>query len=181
MQRQQFDYVIVGGGSTGCLLASRLSEQKNISVCLLEAKEADDSIFIKLTQKDGERCHAELASIPANLHRENLTVMSRAQITAIEFDCEHMANISIKRDGNLIQLHANKEVIVSSGTYFSMQLNALSGRKVTPSTTVNTALHTDSIVDTAHKSLELDAPIAMLHDDNELSPDSKQVTQANLS
>ena len=32
----EFDYVIVGGGSAGCVLAGRLSEDPNISVCLLE-------------------------------------------------------------------------------------------------------------------------------------------------
>ena len=31
-----FDYVIVGGGSAGCVLASRLTENPDISVCLLE-------------------------------------------------------------------------------------------------------------------------------------------------
>ncbi|MGI9596517.1 MAG: lycopene cyclase family protein, partial [Acidimicrobiales bacterium] len=32
-----FDYVIVGGGSAGCVLAARLSDRPNASVLLLEA------------------------------------------------------------------------------------------------------------------------------------------------
>lgn len=36
-----FDYVVVGGGSAGCVLASRLTEDANVSVCLLEAGQSD--------------------------------------------------------------------------------------------------------------------------------------------
>ena len=40
---KNFDYVIVGGGSAGCVLANRLSEDANVSVCLIETGTKDNS------------------------------------------------------------------------------------------------------------------------------------------
>lgn len=43
-----FDYVIVGAGSAGCVLANRLSEDPNCRVCLLEAGPSDSSVLFRI-------------------------------------------------------------------------------------------------------------------------------------
>lgn len=44
----EFDYVIVGGGSAGCVLAARLTENREVRVCLIEAGGKDSHPLIHM-------------------------------------------------------------------------------------------------------------------------------------
>ena len=59
---ESFDYIIVGAGSAGCVLANRLTEDPDTTVALLEFGGSDSSIFIQMPTA---------LSIPMNMKKYN--------------------------------------------------------------------------------------------------------------
>ena len=45
---KEFDYIIVGAGTAGCLLANRLSRREDVSVLLIEAGGSDNYPWIHI-------------------------------------------------------------------------------------------------------------------------------------
>jgi choline dehydrogenase-like flavoprotein len=81
----------------------------------------------QLTQRGGFRCSTADAYLNPALERDNLEVISGAFVQRIAFEGDRAVGVELVRDGVVETVRAEREVILSAGSYQSPVLLMLSG------------------------------------------------------
>ncbi len=81
----------------------------------------------QLTQRDGLRCSTADAFLGPAGDRENLEVITGAMALRILFEGERAVGVEIARGDEVLEIRAEREVIVAAGAYHSPVLLMLSG------------------------------------------------------
>ncbi len=79
------------------------------------------------TQKNGERCSAARAYLFPQMHRANLSVITAASARRVLFADKRATGVEYSKGGQILQVHARREVLLSAGAFQSPQLLMLSG------------------------------------------------------
>ncbi|MEP2717495.1 GMC family oxidoreductase N-terminal domain-containing protein [Pseudophaeobacter sp.] len=77
--------------------------------------------------KNGERCSAAAAYLHPVMERPNLTVLTKAQATRLQFDGKRASGVAYRQGGQDKEVSAGREVILCGGAFNSPQLLQLSG------------------------------------------------------
>jgi choline dehydrogenase len=83
--------------------------------------------FFQFTHRDGQRCSAATAFLHPALARPNLTVETEFHVSRVSFANGRASGIVGYQSGELTEIRAEREVILSAGSYNSPQLLMLSG------------------------------------------------------
>jgi choline dehydrogenase-like flavoprotein len=91
------------------------------------AAEQDGVGWYQVTQRDGKRASAAVAYLHPAMERPNLEVRTCCHVVRVLFEGTRAVGIQAAAGGELVELRAEREVIVSGGAYNSPQLLMLSG------------------------------------------------------
>lgn len=83
--------------------------------------------FYQVTQKNGQRCSSSHAFLHDVINRNNLTILTNAQVTRILFDEKHARGVQYVQADTPYEIAASQEVILAGGAVNSPQLLLLSG------------------------------------------------------
>jgi choline dehydrogenase len=89
--------------------------------------EQDGVGWYQVTQRNGMRCSAAVAYLHPVLARENLTLITGGHVNRLLLDGARATGVEVDRDGELVEISAEREVILSAGAYQSPQILLLSG------------------------------------------------------
>ena len=89
--------------------------------------EQDGVGWYQVTQRNGMRCSAAVAYLHPALDRPNLSVETDAYVTRILLDGDRAVGVEVEQAHALREVRAEREVILSAGTYQSPQILLLSG------------------------------------------------------
>ncbi|RCI67343.1 hypothetical protein DT376_43415, partial [Pseudomonas aeruginosa] len=78
-----------------------------------------------VTQVNGERCSAARAFLHPALARPNLTVLSSALTLRVLLEGTRATGVEISQAGEVVQLQARREVILSAGSINSVSYTHL--------------------------------------------------------
>lgn len=107
----------------------RAAANAGLPVCLDHNGAGQEGISrLEITTNGGRRASTARAYLhPAMKTRPNLTVLTKAQTTRILTEGQRAIGVEYLRDGKIERVHADREIVVSAGTYSSPQLLMLSG------------------------------------------------------
>lgn len=89
--------------------------------------EQDGVGFFQVTQREGLRHSAAVGYVHPILSRPNLTLQPQTLVSHVLFDGKRAVGVAYLQDGELKEVRADKEVILSGGAINSPQLLMLSG------------------------------------------------------
>ena len=89
--------------------------------------EQDGVGWYQVTQRGGMRCSAAVAYLHPAIGRPNLTVETGAHVTRLLLEGGRAIGVEIDQRDELREIRAEREVILSAGTYQSPQILLLSG------------------------------------------------------